>query len=292
MRLADFATSKGLFGELRRLGYVEGQNMTVGRYSGQGRPERYGELARDVVRSAPNLIVANAARLIEHVAAATATIPIVAITNDPVAYGFAITLARPVTNITGVSVDAGLEVLGKRLEFLKEVVPAASRFAYLAPRAAWERPDAHAVREAARQAGILLIGGLLGSPIQEAEYRRVFIAMANEGVDALVVGDHAEHISNLRVIVELAESARLPAIYSYREFADGGGLMAYAIDLEHLGRRAASIIDQILQGGAKPSEIPFFQPSKIDLIINMKAAKNLGLTIPPTLLARADEVIE
>ena len=210
---------KGLFGELRRLGYVEGQNMTVGRYSGQGRPERYGELARDLVRSAPNLIVANAARLIEHVAAATATIPIVAITNDPVAYGFAITLARPVTNITGVSVDAGLEVLGKRLEFLKEVVPAASRFAYLAPRAAWERPDAHAVREAARQAGILLIGGLLGSPIQEAEYRRVFIAMANEGVDALVVGDHAEHISNLRVIVELAESARLPAIYSYREFA-------------------------------------------------------------------------
>jgi putative ABC transport system substrate-binding protein len=147
------------------------------------------------------------------------------------------------------------------------------------------------IREVARKLGISLIEPSFDAPHQEAEYRRTFAAMAQESADAVIVSAHLENWTNRRLIVELAEKGRLPAIYLWREFVEIGGLMAYAFDLAGLGRGAADAIDQILKG-VKAGEIPFSQPTKFVLSINVNTAKVLGLTVPPALLARADEVIE
>ena len=284
---------RAFFGELRRLGYVEGRNLIVERYSGEGRTEHYGELAHDVVRLKPDLIFAIGNVLTTHFKSATATIPIVATTSDPVVAGFATSLAHPGSNITGVSVDAGLAIWGKRLALLKETIPALSRVGFLSTRVVWERPQgsAAAAREAAQQLGILLSGALLEGSVGEAEYRRVFAAMAQDRVDALIVLDEPEHFTNLNVIVELAQKARLPAIYSWREPIELGGLMAYAYDPVDLYHQASRQIERVLKG-AKPQETPFYQSTKFELILNLKAAKALGLTFPSSLLGSADEVIE
>jgi putative ABC transport system substrate-binding protein len=283
------------FKELRRLGYVEGQNLVVERFSGGGQPERYAGLVRDVVASKPDVIMTVATRLLVLLREATTTIPITAITSDPVSLGLITSLARPGGNFTGVSVDAGIELLGKRLEILREAVPTISRVALLVPRSVWEGTViprfAHEVRQAAAQLGTTLLGAPLDSPIQETEYRRVFAAMAQERVDALLVGESVENFTHRRLIIELAERARLPVMYPWRDHVVLGGLMAYAIDLLDVYRRIAGQIDQILKG-ANPGDIPFHQPTTFKLIINVKTARTLGLEMPPSLLARADEVIE
>jgi putative tryptophan/tyrosine transport system substrate-binding protein len=280
-----------LLRELRRLGYVEGKNLMVERISGEGRTEHYADLAGEVVRRNPDLIVADRNSLVLAFKAATATIPIIGFTADPIAFGIVPSLARPGGNITGVSVDAGLEVWGKYLELLRELVPRMSTVGFLCSKAVWDGPQAAAIRKSARSAGVSLIGPPLDAPIGEAEYRRVFAAIAQAGADALVVSTQSENGTNVRLIVELAEKGRLPAIYPYRRCVGLGGLMAYAIDGADLARHAAGQIDQILTG-TKPGEIPYYQPTTFKLIINLKTAKALGLTIPATLLARADEVIE
>jgi putative tryptophan/tyrosine transport system substrate-binding protein len=279
------------FEELRRLGYVEGQNLVVERYSGEGRAEHYPELAHEVVRRKPDVIFVIGPSLVLDFKSATATIPIVGMTGDPVAYGIVAALARPGGNITGVSVDPGFEIWGKRLELLREAIPSVSRVTYLAPRPYWDGPPGAEMRKAVKRAGIVLVGPPLDAPIQEAEYRRVFTAMAQEGADALVVSEAIENYTSRLLIVELADKARLPAIYPYREYVEISGLMAYAIDTPDLGRRAADQIDQILKG-TKPGEIPYYQPTTFKLSINLKTAKTLGLTIPPSLMTVADEVIE
>jgi ABC-type uncharacterized transport system substrate-binding protein len=148
-----------------------------------------------------------------------------------------------------------------------------------------------AIRDAALKAGVSLIGPPLEVPLKEAEYRRVFAAMTQEGADALLVSENTENFTNERLIVELAEMARLPSISPHREHVELGGLMAYAYDLWDMGRHAADQVDQIFNG-AKPGEIPIWQTTKWILSINLRTAKTLGLTIPASLLARADEVIE
>jgi putative tryptophan/tyrosine transport system substrate-binding protein len=156
----------------------------------------------------------------------------------------------------------------------------------------WELArDAAVIREAELKLGISFVGSPLDHPIQEAEYRRVFATLAEEGADGLIVSDEAESVTNRRLIVELAERGRLPTVYPFQLFIEAGGRMAYGIDLRDLGHRVADMVDQVLKG-AKPGEIPIFQPTKFELIINLKTANTLGLTIPPSLLARADEVIE
>src|SRR5262245_34159501 len=282
-----------LFAELRNFGYVEGQNLTVERYSGQGLIERYAELAGHVVGLKPDVIFAASARLLQNFQSATNTIPIVGLTSDPVAYGLAASLAEPGGNITGISADAGLEIWGKRLELLHQVVPKLSTVAVLNLQGARELPQQVAIREAAHGRGISVRDAALEIHAQDAvaEYRRVFAAMRLEGVEALLVSDEAPHLTHQRLIVELAQSSRLPAIYPWREPVDVGGLMAYAYNIVDLFRHAARMIDQILKG-AKPGKIPFYQPTKFELVINIKTAKALNLTIPPSLLARADEVIE
>ncbi len=282
---------RAFFEELSRLGYVEGQNLGVERYSGEGRPERYAELARDVVNTHPDLIIAVAARLSLDFKTATTTIPIVSLINDPIVLGLVPSIARPGGNITGVTISGGLELIGKRMGLLVEAMPKLSTVSYLVSRPYWEDPRGAAAREAAKQAGISLKAALMGSAFNEAEYQRVFRSMEQDRADALIVADEAEHRTNRATIVELAAKARIPAIYSYRDFVEAGGLMAYSIDLAEIYRRVANLIDKILRG-ANPGDIPFYQPTKFELSINLKTAKALGLEMPAMLLGRADEVIE
>ena len=279
-----------LLPELRRLGYVEGQNLVVERRAGVGDRKGYPDLAREVVALKPDVIFATSGRVAAAFRGIT-VVPIVTITSDPVALGLATSLPRPGGNITGFTMDAGNEVLGKRLEFLKEAVPGAARVAFLAPKQAWDGVWGRVMREAAGQMGATSIAATLGDPIGESEYRRAFGEIAKERAQALVVTDHAEGIANRQLIVELAAQARLPAIYAYRAFVEAGGLMVYGIELTDVRRRVAGYIDRILKG-ARPDELPFQQPTKFELLINLKTAKALGLTIPPSLLLRADQVIE
>ena len=280
-----------LFKELRQLGYVEGDNLLVERYSGEGRSEHYADLARNAVLSHPDLIFTVTTRMAQHFKATATTIPIVAYCADPVAYGLARSLAQPGGNITGVIPDVGVDLWGKQLEFVKVVVPTARKVAYLTPRAVWNMPTGAAIRTAANQIAVELIGALLDGSIDEPEYRRVFAMMAQERVDAVMVNDAAENYTNQRLITKLAENARLPAIYPASGFVELGGLMAYGPELEELFRHAADQIGQILKG-AKPGELPFYQASQFKLTINLNTAKVIGLAIPQSVLLRADEVIQ
>jgi putative ABC transport system substrate-binding protein len=175
----DNPSFREFFKELRSLGYVEGENLVVTRYSAEGREDRYGELCQKVVRTKPDVIVAGAARLVMRLKEATAAIPIVATMSDPVPLGIVASISRPGGNITGASVVAGLEIWGKRLELLREAVPTISNVGFLASRVAWNLPQGNALREAAQQLRISLHGPPLESPIQEDEYRRVFAEMAS-----------------------------------------------------------------------------------------------------------------
>jgi putative tryptophan/tyrosine transport system substrate-binding protein len=281
------------FEQLRRLGDVEGQNLTIERCSGEGRSEGFADLAREVVGSNTDVIVAITNPIALALRAATRIAPIVWIGVEALGQGLVTSLARPEGNITGVSLyDA--EIYGKRLQILKEAVPSASKIAWLDPRRAWEAPSAQVFRQAYRQASRRLQISLIPMLLEEStppEYQRVFAKIVQERPDAIMVSDIGYLIPYRQLIVELVEKSRLPAIYGYREYVEAGGLMAYGADLGEAWRRMADDVHQILNG-AKPGDIPIYQSTKFDLVINLKAAKELGLTIPPTLLGRADEVIE
>jgi putative tryptophan/tyrosine transport system substrate-binding protein len=279
--------------ELRRLGHVEGSNLILERYSGQGRVDQYAELARTVVQRQPAVIFTSGTEMTRALVAATTTIPIVALLMDPVASGLITNLARPGGNITGASIDAGIEIGGKRLGLLKDILPTMSRVGFLSSRTYWEDKgrSGEASRLAAEKLGVSLIGCLLEHSTQETDYRRAFAKMQNDHLDALIVNEQAEHRPNRSLIVELALQARLPAMYPYREFVELGGLMAYTVDLAGAFRQAARQVDQILKG-ARPSEMPFYQQTDFGLFINLRTAKALNLNLSPGVLAIAEEVIE
>jgi putative tryptophan/tyrosine transport system substrate-binding protein len=282
--------SQAILEELRRLGDVEGQNLTVERYSGEGRPEGFTDLALDVVRWKLDVIVASTEPIVRAVLAASTAIPIVCIGGDPIQAGFATSFAHPGGNITGVSVFAGYEIYGKRLQILKEAVPSASKVAFFMTPIAWEGGEGQALRDASRRLQISIVG----MPLQEVtatEVRRAFAEISQERPDAIMVHGIADLFAHHQLIVELIEKSRLPAMYEWREYVEAGGLMAYASDLGELGRRMADDVHAILNG-AKPGDIPIYQPTKFEFLINLKTAKALGLAMPPALLARADEVIE
>lgn len=282
---------KAFFEELRRLGYREGQNLVVERRSAEGDAKRFPELAREIVKLEPDAIYTISNPAAAAIKEATATIPIVALLYDPVATGFAASLARPGGNVTGFSIEPGLEILGKSISLLKEVARSASRIAYLTSRLFWEERYGAAWRRAAQLQGLTSVAAAYEYPGDEAEFRRVFAEMARNRVDLLDVGSTPENFRHRQLIVNLAAEARLPAIYSSREHVAAGGLMAYAADLVDIFRRAGGYIGQILRG-ADPAELPIQQPSKFELVVNLKTAKALGLTMPESILARADEVIE
>ena len=280
---------QGFFEELRRAGDIEGQNLTIERYSGEGRPAGYADLAREVVDRKPDVIVATNDAIAKAARAATGTIPIVWIGGDPIQAGFATSLARPGGNITGVTVFAGVEIWGKRLQILKEAVPAASKAAYLTTRVSLAA-EGQQLREAGQRLQISVIEWPL-EEVTSTAIQRAFTEIAQQQSDALIVNSNSLLFPYRQPIVELAEKSRLAALYPWREYVEAGGLMAYASDNRELWRRMADDVHQILSG-AKPGDIPIYQPTKFEFVINLKAAKALGLTLPPALLASADEVIE
>jgi len=290
-------TSRGSFvtpailEELTRLGYVEGRNLLIERYSGEGRAAHYPDLARQIIGQNPDLIIAISSNLTLDFKAATSTVPIVGIFQVPVESGIVRSLARPGGNITGVSLDVGFwDQWAKRVQLLKEAVPQITRLGLLGTRNAWERSSA-AISEGELKNSVSVVGPPLERPVDEKEYQRVFADLAQADSDSLYVADEPENVTYRRLIVDMAAKGRLPTIYPWRQCVEAGGLMSYGIDLSDVGHRIADLVDQILKG-AKPGEIPIFQPTQFELSINLKTAKTLGIELPPLLVARADKVIE
>ena len=274
---------------LRELGWVEGKNISIEYRYADGKADRLPELAADLVRLKVDIVVANGTP--DGLAAknATKTIPIVlASAGDPVATGLVESLARPGSNITGLSQTAG-EVHGKRLELLKDMVPKLSRVAViwnpqtLTSTLAWKE-----IQLPARELGVQLHSLEVRSA---ADLDKAFQDATRALAGALAIMPGPLFVGNLKRLADLAAKHRLPSIFHLTEFVDSGGLMTYGADRSDLYRRAAVFVDKILKG-AKPADLPVEQPTKFELIINLKAAKQIGLTIPPNVLARADKVIK
>jgi putative tryptophan/tyrosine transport system substrate-binding protein len=276
---------------LRELGYIEGQNIAIEYRYSEGKRERFSALAAELVRLKVDIIVvAGGDPAVQETMNATKTIPIVMSGGgaDPVEAGFVKSLARPVGNVTGITLLV-IELGGKRLELLKEAVPKVARVAVL-----YELANPTRVLEvkevlptAARALGLTIRPWEVRAA---EEFERVFTAMSKERPDGLYVSPGALTNSNQKRIVSFALKSRLPSVYGRREYVENGGLMYYGADLAESYRRVAYYVDKILKG-AKPGELPVEQPKKFEFIINLKAAKQIGLTIPPNVLARADKVI-
>jgi putative ABC transport system substrate-binding protein len=276
---------------LRELGWVEGQNILIDYRYAEDRVDRLPDLAAELVRLKVDLIIASAGTQVATAAKnATETIPIVMIAvRDPVGTGLIASLARPGRNVTGVSGTAGLEMFAKQLELLKETVPKLRRVAILSnPANAYHQLAIREVNVAARSLGVQL-------QLLEArgpnEFDGAFAAMAKERVGALLVLSDAIFSSHRTRLADLAARSRLPAAYGVRDSVEAGGLMSYGPSFLDSYRRAATYVDKILKG-AKPADLPVEQPTKFELVINMKTAKALGLSIPQSLLVRADEIIQ
>jgi len=273
---------------LRALGWVEDQNMVIESREGRGY-EHYPDLAAELVRLQVDVIFATNAPAIQAAMRATTTIPIVMVSlGDPVAAGFVASLARPGGNITGLS-GFSPELSGKQLELLKEVVPNVARVALLANPTNPHTPFIVSEAEmAARALGVQLH---LLEVREPNELGSVFAAMTTARANALLVLPDPMLSGQSGRIVELAAQSRLPAMYAELSWALAGGLMVYGVSLDDMNRRAATYVDKILKG-AQPGDLPVERPVKFTLVINLKTAKALGLTIPPTLLFQADEVLQ
>jgi putative ABC transport system substrate-binding protein len=275
---------------LRELGWVEGQNLTIEHRLAEGQYERLPMLAAELVRLKVDVIVASPTPAALAAQKATETIPIVGISFDnPVPLGLVASLARPGGNVTGLSYSVGPEIFGKDLELLSEVVRDLRRVAVLSNSTGPNHPLMLSnITTAARSLGVEL---LLHDARGPDEFDGAFAAMAKERVGALFVfGDPMFGIHRAR-LAHLAALNRLPTMYTNRPHVEAGGLMCYGPNFSDLWRRAATYVDKILKG-AKPADLPVEQPTKFELVINLKTAKALGITVPPSLLARADEVIE
>ncbi|HKO23026.1 MAG TPA: ABC transporter substrate-binding protein [Candidatus Eisenbacteria bacterium] len=283
---AESATS--IEPSLRELGYVEGQNLVVERRYARGRVEQLPALARELVQLRMEVIVAVGTSAIRAVKEATTTIPIVMYGGvDPVATGLVTSLARPGGNVTGILIAAGNTLGGKRLELLKETVPQAARIAFLAVDDPGFRPQVREAKSAAATLGITLVV----AEVRGGDYDRAFATMLAERSGALCLGASPFFYRDRRRIIELAAKHRLPTMYEWPEQVKDGGLMAYGPSQSEFPKRVASYVDRVFKG-AKPGDLPIEQPTKFELAINLKTAKALGLTVPPSLLARADQVIE
>jgi putative ABC transport system substrate-binding protein len=278
---------------LRDLGYVEGRNLAIEYRDAEGKTERLPALAAELVALKVDVIVVTGGTLAALAAKqATRTLPIVfTVAADPVTDGLVTSLARPGGNVTGLSAFA-LELVGKRLEQLKQAVPGLSRVAVLwQPGAAGERTEKDMLKEAdvaARALGVRLQVVEARSP---EDFDRAFSDMTKAHAGALTVLGSAMFFNERRRLVDLAAKHRLPTVFPWRQGVDAGGLMSYGPNGPDLYRRAATYVDKILKG-TKPADLPVEQPMKFELVINMKTAKALGLTIPQSVLGRADQVVE
>jgi putative ABC transport system substrate-binding protein len=273
---------------LAELGYVEGQNVVFEDRWAAGKTQQLSSLAAELVRLKVDIIVASGVSAVRAAKNATGTIPIVmAGAIDPVAFELVASLARPGGNVTGLSDSTGRELEGKRLELLKEAVPKISRVGVVLDSAS--RLDPAPIRDAARALGLTLI--LSSETATPEEFESAFAGMTRERADALYAPETPINVRHQNLIIELAAKNRLPVMYGSREFVEAGGLIAYGTDFADLFRRAATYVDKILKG-VKPAELPVQQPLRFELVISLKAAKRIGLTIPPQVLMRADKVLK
>jgi putative ABC transport system substrate-binding protein len=274
---------------LNELGWVLGRNLTFESRYAEGNLARLPDLASELVQFKVSVILAFGTHASFAAKHATATIPIVMLAGDPVGTGLVASLARPGGNLTGLTHEAGLEVFAKRLEFLKEVAPKTSRVGILwNPTNPTEMRGREANLELGRPLGLTLIRLDVRSP---GDFEGAFTSASRERADALAIAENPLNVEHRSLIIDFAAKSRLPTVFGERASVGAGGLMSYGTDFADLLRGAAVYIDRILKG-AKPADLPVERPTKFELVINLKTAKALGLTIPQSLLGRADQVIE
>lgn len=274
---------------LRDLGYIEGQNISITYRWAAERLDRLPALAVELVELKVDVIVTETTPAAQAAKKATTAIPIVMVlSGDAVGAGLIASLSSPGGNITGLTF-IGTDVVGKLVELLKEIAPKISSLAYLAhPEMAPEAISFKAMQPVARKLGVTL---KLAEARNKTEINRAFSEVKQAGVDGLVVSPNSVFVQNRKLIVDLAAQQRLPAIYGRSDFLDAGGLVSYGTSFSDLYRRGAVFVDKILKG-AKPADLPVEQPKKFEFVINLKSAKQIGLIIPPNVLARADRVIK
>jgi ABC-type uncharacterized transport system substrate-binding protein len=274
---------------LEELGWLEGRNIRVDYRFAGGDADRIRSYVTELVKSAPDLIVANSSPVVAELKRATGTIPIVfAVVNDPVSQGFVTRLAHPGGNITGFTLIE-FEIIGKWLQLLKEMAPRISRAKLL-----FNPVTAPFFTLWLRELGAVSVASIELEPApvhDQAEVEATMATLAREPGAGLITAADVFTVANRSLIIGLAERYRLPAMYQFRQFAAEGGLMSYGPDTADIFRRAAAYVDRILKG-ASPADLPVQQPTKFQLVVNLNTAKALGLTVSPSLLARADEVIE
>ena len=274
---------------LRELGYAEGKNILIEQRYAEGKLNHMNELAAELVRLKVDVIVTVGPAATRPAKEATTAIPIVmGVDDDPVGNGFVASLARPGGNITGLATLAP-EIGGKQLELLKEIVPRLSRVAVLGTST--QPGNAQSLREAELAAGALAVKLQYLDVLRPEDIEAVFRTASNGRADAVLVLRAPIFFSHRKQIVDLAAKKQLPAMYYTTEYVEEGGLMTYGVSITDLFRRAATYVDKILKG-AKPAELPIEQPTKFELVINLKTAKQIGLAIPTNVLARADKVIK
>jgi putative ABC transport system substrate-binding protein len=274
---------------LGELGYVEGQNLVIERRFAEGKLDRLPGLARELVQLRVDTLVAFSPDAVQAAKDATKTIPIVMLLaySDPVKLGLVASFARPGGNVTGVALTAEATMVGKRLELIKELVPRATRIAVLATGEAQSRTQVQWAETAASSLGVKVVV----VEVRDTGYDDAFATMTAERANALIVVASPLLTTDRRRIIQLASKHRLPAIYDWREHVEEGGLMAYGGSLSGFSRRAAVYVDRIFKG-ANPADLPVERATTYDLVLNLKTAKALGLTVPSTLLLRANQVIE
>jgi putative ABC transport system substrate-binding protein len=274
---------------LRELGYVEGKNVVIESRYAEGRLDRLTDLAAELVRLKVDVIVTGGPSPTRATKEATVTIPIVmALDNDPVGSGFVASLARPGGNITGLA-TLSPEISGKQLELLKEIVP---RLSHVAVVGTSSNPgNAQMLKETELAAGAFAVQLHYLDVEDPKDIETVFRAASKGRADAVLVLPNSVLLSQRAQLADLAAKNRLPAVYGQPEYVDAGGLMFYGASITEMFRRAATYVDKILKG-AKPADLPVEQPTKFEFVISLKAAKQIGLTIPPNVLARADRVIK
>jgi putative ABC transport system substrate-binding protein len=274
---------------LRERGWVEGQNIAFEDRTRVGHSSRMPDVAAELVRLRVDVIVAWGTTTALAARKATGTIPIVTAAGSPVEMGLAASLARPGGNVTGLTTTSGRELIGKRIELLKEALPRLSRIAVLwNPESQTQPLSLREATAAARSLGLQVRPAEVRGP---EDFEKAFASIAHERPEALALLASNMFLAHRARIVDLAARHRLPATFSERSFVEAGGLMSYGPDQKAIFRQLANYVDRILKG-ARPGDLPIEQPTKFELVINLKTAKALGLTIPPSLLGRADELIQ
>ena len=278
--------NSGFRREMRDRGYVEGQNFILELRSLEGRMERASDVVAELVRLNVDVIATVGAEMTRQAKRVTTTVPIVMSSRAPVEEGLVASLARPGGNITGLTTDAGGELEGKRLELLRDCLSGLRRVAYLGAKADWEGPGGMSIRASARALGL----ALFLAEFRPNDYAGAFGLIARERPHAIITSTNAHHYTYRGLIAEFAARNRLPSMSYFRDFVEAGGLMSYGVDARDIFRRAAINVDKILKG-AKPAHLPIEQPTKFELVVNLKTAEALGLTIPPSVLVQADHLI-